>query len=77
MKKSIIPLAIATIVLAGCTTNRTAIADRYETISWNAFCDARGFDRADKSEATVNEYLDAWCGSADEEAALTAAGVEL
>lgn len=77
MKKYIITIALATVVLTACTSNRSAIASAPETISWNAFCAARGFDRIDKSETAVNEYLDAWCGSADEEAALTAAGVEL
>lgn len=45
-------------------------------ISWNAFCDARGYDRNDNTYLTMNEYLDTWCGSVEEENAFIKAGVE-
>jgi len=76
MKKYIITLALATALLTGCTSNKVALENLRGEISWNAFCDARGYDRADNTYSAVNEYLDTWCGSVDEEAALIEAGVE-
>ncbi len=76
MKKYIITLALATALLTGCTSNKVALENLRGEISWNAFCDARGYDRTDNTYSAVNEYLDTWCGSVDEEAALIEAGVE-
>ncbi|WP_279113330.1 MULTISPECIES: lipoprotein [Bacteroidales] len=76
MKKYIITLALATALLTGCTSNKVALENLRGEISWNAFCDARGYDRTDNTYTAVNEYLDTWCGSVDEEAALIEAGVE-
>lgn len=77
MKKTIIALAlIAAAALSGCKTNKVALDELRAEVSWNAFCDARGYDRNDNTFATVNEYLDAWCGSVEEEEALIKAGVE-
>lgn len=78
MKKYIITLALATAMLTGCTSTKLASVSDNERgeISWNAFCDARGYDRADNTYTAVNEYLDTWCGSVEEETALIDAGVE-
>lgn len=76
MKKYILTLALATALLAGCTSNKVALENLRGEISWNAFCDARGYDRADNTYSAVNEYLDTWCGSVEEEAAFIEAGVE-
>ena len=78
MKKYIITLALATAMLTGCTSTKLAAVsdDERGEISWNAFCDARGYDRADNTYTAVNEYLDTWCGSVEEETALIEAGVE-
>lgn len=76
MKKYIITLALATALLTGCTSNKVALENLRGEISWNAFCDARGYDRTDNTYSAVNECLDTWCGSVDEEAALIEAGVE-
>lgn len=78
MKKYIITLALATALQTqtGCTSNKVALDNLRGEISWNAFCDARGYDRNDNTYTAVNEYLDTWCGSVDEEAALIEAGVE-
>lgn len=78
MKKYIITLALATAMLTDCTSTKlVAVSDNERgEISWNAFCDARGYDRADNTYSAVNEYLDTWCGSVDEEAAFIKAGVE-
>lgn len=76
MKKYIITLALATALLTGCTSNKVALDNLRGEISWNAFCDARGYDRNDNTYSAVNEYLDTWCGSVEEETALIEAGVE-
>ncbi|PWB04382.1 MULTISPECIES: lipoprotein [Bacteroidales] len=76
MKKYIITLALATALLTGCTSNKVALDNLRGEISWNAFCDARGYDRNDNTYTAVNEYLDTWCGSVEEETALIEAGVE-
>lgn len=76
MKKYILTLAFATALLTGCTTNKVALDNLRSEISWSAFCEARGYDLNDNTYLTVNEYLDAWCGSVEEEEALINAGVE-
>lgn len=78
MKKYIILIALSVAALTACTSTKLASVSDNERgeISWNAFCDARGYDRADNTYSAVNEYLDTWCGSVDEEAALIEAGVE-
>lgn len=40
-----------------------------EEISWIEFCKAKGYDVHDHSKETVNEFLDTWRGSAEEERA--------
>lgn len=76
MKKYILILSLATVLLTGCKTNKVALDNLRAEISWNAFCDARGYDRNDNTYQATNEYLDTWCGSVDEEAAFIKAGVE-
>lgn len=78
MKNKLAFVFLALVLLAGCTTNKLAsVSDEVRgEISWNAFCTARGYDRNDNTYLTVNEYLDAWCGSVEEENALIKAGVE-
>lgn len=75
MKKLILTLAIAA-TLTGCTTWQSALDARRAEISWSAFCAARGYDLDDTTPETVNDYLDTWCGSADEETALAAARIK-
>ena len=78
MKKYIILIALSVAAMTACTSTKLASVSDNERgeISWNAFCDARGYDRNDNTYSAVNEYLDTWCGSVDEEAALIEAGVE-
>ncbi len=76
MKKYIITLALATALLTGCTSNKAALDQLRADVSWSAFCAARGYDINDNTYTAVNEYLDTWCGSVDEESALIEAGVE-
>lgn len=78
MKKTILTLIIAAAALTGCTSTKLASVsdDVRGEISWNAFCDAHGYDRNDNTYLAINEYLDSWCGSVDEEEAFINAGVE-
>lgn len=79
MKKATYTLALAVLALmSSCTSTKLAVVSNEERgeISWNAFCDARGYDRNDNTHLTVNEYLDAWCGSVEEEEAFIKLGVE-
>lgn len=78
MKKYIILIALSAAMLTDCTSTKLASVSDNERgeISWNAFCDARGYDRNDNTYTAVNEYLDTWCGSVEEENAFIKAGVE-
>lgn len=78
MKTKIILIVLTASILTACTsTNLFKASDdiRCET-SWSAFCATRGHDRNDTASAIVDEYLDTWCGSVEEEKALIKAGVE-
>jgi len=78
MKKATFILALAAALLTGCTSSKLASVsdDVRGEISWNAFCDVHGYVRNDNTYTTVNEYLDAWCGSVEEENAFIKAGIE-
>lgn len=76
MKKTIITLALATAILTGCTTNKAALDQLRADVSWTAFCSARGYDINDNTYPAINEYLDTWCGSVEEEEAFIKAGVK-
>lgn len=71
MKKTILSVTILLLILpsAGCAPVRRPLPERPE-ISWEAFCAARGHNATDRSEDTVNEYLDTWRGSAEEDSVL-------
>lgn len=77
MKKATIAIVLATVLLAGCTTNKVTLDNLRAEISWQAFCAARGYNLDDNSANTIEEYLDTWCGSVEEEAALEANHVNL
>ncbi len=76
MKKSTITLAIVAVLLTGCTTSGQALQNRRNYVSWTAFCAARGYNINDNTGEAINEYLDTWCGSVDEEDAFIKAGVK-
>ena len=38
-------------------------------ISWVEFCKARGYDASDNRDEIINEFLDTWVGSEEEERA--------
>lgn len=76
MKKVTITLTLVAALLTGCKSNKVALEQLRADVSWSAFCAARGYDINDNTYPVINEYLDTWCGSVDEEAALIEAGVE-
>lgn len=76
MKKTIIALTLASVLLPGCSTAKHNLDEYRAYISWIAFCSNRGHSINDNTYDVTNEYLDTWCGSVDEEAAFIAAGVE-
>lgn len=77
MTKAILTLVISAAILAGCTSlrNTSDLEAARADLSWTAFCADRGHSLRDRSQETLDEYLDTWCGSADEEAAFLAAGL--
>lgn len=76
MKKVTITLALVAALLTGCKSNKVALEQLRADVSWSAFCAARGYDINDNTYPAINEYLDTWCGSVDEEEAFINAGVE-
>lgn len=75
MKITTITLALASILLASCKTTtleaNIVIPAREDTHpSWGKFCEARHYDINTTDSEIINEYLDTWCGSAEEEQAL-------
>lgn len=76
MKKLILALAVSA-MLASCTTSKQATTDEQrDYISWIAFCANRGYNINDNTHEAINEYLDTWCGSVEEEEAFINAGIE-
>ncbi|MDE6467329.1 MAG: hypothetical protein K2L28_00325 [Muribaculaceae bacterium] len=77
MKKIILTISIvAALTMTACKSQQEALDARRATISWAAFCAARGYALDDNTYQATNEYLDTWCGSVEEEAAFIAAGVQ-
>lgn len=68
----------AAIAIAFATDyNRTLPASvTPEEVSWLEFCRARGYDPARETPEMTDEWLDTWCGSVEEEEALTRKGVQ-
>lgn len=76
MKKSIIIIAVVAAMFTGCRTSQKSLADIRSEVSWTAFCNAHGYDISNNTFDVINEYLDTWCGSVDEETAFINAGVQ-
>lgn len=74
MKKTAFILALASLLLAGCKTvsnEGTVIPAREDSSpSWRAFCSAHNYDASTQDTEIINEYLDSWAGSTEEEQAL-------
>lgn len=66
---------LAGTLLAGCSPLRSVPDFEKGEISWALFCEARGYDPTADAPRQYNEYLDGWCGSAEEEEALINAGI--
>lgn len=65
MKKIIITLALllsSSVVFAETTSESDT--------SWQAFCSAYGYDPATTDSEIINQFLDTWSGSIEEENAL-------
>ncbi len=68
-------MGIATVALfsAACLwtdrSDETPVQMTSEEISWIEFCKAPGYDVHDQNEEIVNEFLDTWRGSVEEERA--------
>ena len=76
MKATLLIPVIATTLAACCAQHHTTESAQSQA-SWAAFCETRGYDFNNNTDSILNEYLDTWRGSADEEAALTQAGLEI
>lgn len=76
MKRTILTIATVAAILSGCNSSKAASDAVREEISWSAFCDARGYDKGDNTYLVINEYLDTWCGSPEEEQALIDAEIQ-
>ena len=76
MKKVTITLTLVAVLLTGCKSNKVALEHLCADVSWSAFCAARGYDINDNTYQAINEYLDTWCVSVDEEEAFINVSVE-
>lgn len=68
---SVLGFAVAGLMAFSCwpsseTTENTSTLSP-EEISWIEFCKARGYDIHDDRDEIINEFLDAWVGSVEEE----------
>lgn len=78
MKKIIFSITITATVLIGCRSRQQCMVDdRKYDISWELFCETRGYAPDNHSESVTNEYLDAWIGTTEEETAFETAGIQL
>lgn len=65
MKRAFIIIA----ALAAAIAVETTIFERDDdTESWKSFCEEYGYNEDTTDEEAINYYLDAWCGSVEEEA---------
>lgn len=76
MKKVTIILVIVAATLTGCTTVKNTTDEQRDYISWVAFCANRNYNINDNTGEVINEYLDTWRGSVEEEEVFIANGVE-
>lgn len=77
MKKTTLAI-FAIILLAGCTSTQkvTDLPERPE-ISWEVFQKVKGCKSTKSHAELINEYLDTWRGSVEEEKAFMELGIEL
>jgi hypothetical protein len=79
MTKKIITLALILASLISCNTTNNLSEEELHRISWKAFCNTFGYnDKLDaNNQEAINNYLDCWRGSADEEDAFSKLGINL
>lgn len=74
MKKTVYILALVSILLSGCSaiSNDKIVIPSREDLhpSWKAFCVSRNYDINTTDSEIIDEYLDAWMGSVEEEQAI-------
>lgn len=65
MKRVLVIIA----ALAAAVAVEATIFERDDSAeSWRAFCKEYGYNENTTDEGAINYYLDAWCGSVEEEA---------
>lgn len=72
----VVALALAFVCHIARSFERPCPALIRHDVSWKAFCESTGLQLADTSRNAIDEYLDTWRGSALEEEALIANGIE-
>lgn len=76
LRLSLSSIALCGLLALSITLGKPSESSFRERISWVAFCDAHGYDPQIKDPVIYNEYLDTWCGSADEEEILLLNGIK-
>lgn len=75
MKKILLIIALG-ILLSGCASKKEYTLTEREEISWKAFQKIRNHKCTKSYDEQVNEYLDTWVGSVEEEKIFIAMGIE-
>lgn len=73
VRLSIFGFGIAGLMAVACylpsNTEQLPAALTSDELSWIEFCKARGYDTHDNRDEIINEFLDTWVGSMEEERA--------
>ncbi|WP_290088564.1 hypothetical protein [uncultured Duncaniella sp.] len=73
IRLSIFGFGIAGLMAVACylpsNTEQLPAALTSDELSWIEFCKARGYDTHDNRDEIINEFLDTWVGSMEEERA--------
>ncbi|MCH5225037.1 MAG: hypothetical protein J1D77_03515 [Muribaculaceae bacterium] len=76
MKKILLPLFVI-FLLTSCTSSKHEYSlEEREMISWEAFSKKHSSTRSLNHKEQINEFLDTWCGSVEEENAFLELGIE-
>jgi hypothetical protein len=59
-----------TAALTSCASQHI-VSDNAEQASWSAFCATHGYNTNTTNQNILDQYLDTWVGSTEEEKALT------
>ena len=66
---SVAALIVTANIWAGMNSTTAPVSLSSEELSWIEFCKARHYDSHTQDPEIINEYLDTWCGSVEEERA--------